>query len=765
MHIGYFSKKMEAQQAIANYRERMGWPLRKGEIPTQKRKLNLFRSPLAASNESYRSPSDTKNHLEGSEIEIGMDVDAKDKDGRWCAARVVEIKCREKGRQSFAVLVHFKGWNKRFDTWLPLRSIARIHTHSRAMSVDKKKTRFEVEESDEEDEDDALINHTGDPENMNDEKNDEVEGNQTEEKNESTDIYAQGFGIISNKRPRPDYIGLPDSDTVDSHTPESSYLSDTDSGTPRHGIYIGIWPQRKRWRACISHNGQRMHLGSYPTAEKAARAWDAKARELRGENTKTNFPLVEDNTGTKESESAPISSKIPSKPSKKKPGRKPRGLLPTNCSDSASKKVKTSEIYKGPTEGVQALAKPKPSVPWVDDLTPRSRRRAKPKNYRLMEKGNFNEVFALQLKAFRLRAKQQARAQAAAAADRDEEGGENGESSQKKRSRNQGHEGQRSRLREHDLASQKKKKDIRVKSPAVSPSPSSRSRSPLRRSPRRGREGLRKVGSGSGMFSRGEILAIFAGASSVDGEAFWLFECGQPSDGAYAMGFYYRKDEQGGGRYERDPAAPRQKISVDSVMRDFNGHYVTFKQRKSPPQRYITLSPQECNRLHKLAGEIIRMQGISVPSGANTVADDDLLAPASTSASNAGLNTATASESLSSQSIERTPDDVLGLGELPMQLRTFFAEDPVNVVVSGLAASGAAVTNSTGAANSSDPSLIFSGENSNNVMLSLGNANTATISSTQSSTSEVVDTLPPIGNSLNIFSDADGDKVASMFLS
>lgn len=46
---------------------------------------------------------------------------------------------------------------------------------------------------------------------------------------------------------------------------------------------------RKQWFARISPGGKPISLGSFQTEEEAARAYDAKARELFGEFAKTNF--------------------------------------------------------------------------------------------------------------------------------------------------------------------------------------------------------------------------------------------------------------------------------------------------------------------------------------------------------------------------------------------------------------------------------------------------------------------------------------------
>lgn len=54
----------------------------------------------------------------------------------------------------------------------------------------------------------------------------------------------------------------------------------------------GIYPRRGRWEAKIVLNYQPIRIGRFDTPEEAARAYDAKARELFGEFARLNFPHV-----------------------------------------------------------------------------------------------------------------------------------------------------------------------------------------------------------------------------------------------------------------------------------------------------------------------------------------------------------------------------------------------------------------------------------------------------------------------------------------
>lgn len=54
--------------------------------------------------------------------------------------------------------------------------------------------------------------------------------------------------------------------------------------------FIGVSQRGGRWEAKIMSNGVRYDLGHFNSEESAARAYDAKAIELRGEFARLNFP-------------------------------------------------------------------------------------------------------------------------------------------------------------------------------------------------------------------------------------------------------------------------------------------------------------------------------------------------------------------------------------------------------------------------------------------------------------------------------------------
>jgi hypothetical protein len=61
---------------------------------------------------------------------------------------------------------------------------------------------------------------------------------------------------------------------------------------PKTSTYRGVsWCQRKKtWRVTFHHGGRSISVGSFHDPIDAARAYDAKARELKGEHAFVNFP-------------------------------------------------------------------------------------------------------------------------------------------------------------------------------------------------------------------------------------------------------------------------------------------------------------------------------------------------------------------------------------------------------------------------------------------------------------------------------------------
>lgn len=62
------------------------------------------------------------------------------------------------------------------------------------------------------------------------------------------------------------------------------------SAKMKTGGFKGVSPHGRKFRCAIGHNYRTVYLGLHATAEDAARAYDAKARELFGEFAALNFP-------------------------------------------------------------------------------------------------------------------------------------------------------------------------------------------------------------------------------------------------------------------------------------------------------------------------------------------------------------------------------------------------------------------------------------------------------------------------------------------
>lgn len=672
MHIGYFSTKKAAWLATALYREKLGWPelnplqvgltisevqeIQKAERGTKRpaqRKSNMrhvarAKTSARAKPARRRAPAARRSadgllHLMPRDVWGGDRVDAEVRPGIWVVGKVMDTKGRKKGRDRFLALVRY--------------------------TVPSKKD---------------SPTHAG--------EHNEIDTKPIPSTTIPSSISEDWFPLV-----RLAGLGAQTAPGADAKRPRGGSRTEASNGarqkrpSPVHPArtteYIGIWPQRKRWRACISHNGQRMHLGSYETPELAARAWDDKARELRGLHTKTNFPLQ----GARQPRMGgnPFKSRRRAPP---KPARPPRSVLgsvprpaPAPAPAPALDPASTDPLEIDP-EGSELASEQQTS-----QRRSSRRSRNKHRDYRSMERGNFNEVFALQLKVFRIRARE---AQNSRRRRRRPDGDENDEVPR-----------QRRRIGASGEASEG----------------------------RRPSNGGRRIANGSdfadtGRFPRGEVLAVYAGAESADGETFWLFECTQRSNGSSANGFYYRKT--GPGVYDRDPRAPQQRIGCDSVLTDDNGQFITLGAASvEPGQHAFQVAPGDLRRIKGRAADVIQQEqqekselaadrvdeedalegrlsgtGVSpqpptiIPSNFNTISDDQLMGNTGEpllGAADAGETVGAAQDAKMDDEVvcDADPDvgsgvpppsadatgtiggEVLGIESLPMKYRAIFTEE------------------------------------------------------------------------------------------
>lgn len=59
---------------------------------------------------------------------------------------------------------------------------------------------------------------------------------------------------------------------------------------PNKTGYIGLKQQGSAWIAQLGTHQERRYIGTFPTAEEAARAYDARAKEMYGDQAHLNFP-------------------------------------------------------------------------------------------------------------------------------------------------------------------------------------------------------------------------------------------------------------------------------------------------------------------------------------------------------------------------------------------------------------------------------------------------------------------------------------------
>jgi len=60
--------------------------------------------------------------------------------------------------------------------------------------------------------------------------------------------------------------------------------------TSQERAWKGIFPHGNRWKARIKLEGRNVYLGSFPSPQEAAYAYDVAARRLFGEFARLNFP-------------------------------------------------------------------------------------------------------------------------------------------------------------------------------------------------------------------------------------------------------------------------------------------------------------------------------------------------------------------------------------------------------------------------------------------------------------------------------------------
>lgn len=60
--------------------------------------------------------------------------------------------------------------------------------------------------------------------------------------------------------------------------------------------FKGVSRDKARWRAVITSDGIKIHLGTFPTAKAAVRAYDSAAIRLFGAFARPNFPITQETT-------------------------------------------------------------------------------------------------------------------------------------------------------------------------------------------------------------------------------------------------------------------------------------------------------------------------------------------------------------------------------------------------------------------------------------------------------------------------------------
>eukprot|EP01045_Picozoa_sp_COSAG04_P001434 COSAG04_NODE_48_length_31217_cov_204.046758_15_plen_1201_part_00 len=177
---------------------------------------------------------------------VGEIIEAQDtaKTG-WYSAKVL-------GLTEAGVKIHYVGWRARFDEAIPL---------------DSGRLRREGEGSDDDSDDDSDDEDGSEGEDKN-KDGDEEESEESEEEGESEDSEELEESEESEEE---------ESDCEEEPRPRKRRRAASE--------YVGVTRSKsgRKWEASISHGGKIQHLGSFGEEEAAARAFDAAARRLRGD--------------------------------------------------------------------------------------------------------------------------------------------------------------------------------------------------------------------------------------------------------------------------------------------------------------------------------------------------------------------------------------------------------------------------------------------------------------------------------------------------
>lgn len=104
------------------------------------------------------------------------------------------------------------------------------------------------------------------------------------------EVFGTDPGTIAHIVSHAGWQHVADDETVTLPVDPETYKAAPVRRTPEGAGYRGVEKNRNRYRARIHHDNKIIRLGSYDTAEEAARAYDRAAIEARGRFARLNFP-------------------------------------------------------------------------------------------------------------------------------------------------------------------------------------------------------------------------------------------------------------------------------------------------------------------------------------------------------------------------------------------------------------------------------------------------------------------------------------------